>query len=136
MKRMFYTRLGPTRTPCLSRWMSGRCPYARNRARASRVEAGATSPAKAADSTPYEPHDGQVYLNPRSWDDRIRSAAAPHNGQFAGSGSMAQKCCDMTGAALMAQLRSPSEQQRAFSCAISGRSKSPASRTRKHNPSA
>ncbi len=85
---MSYARPGPTRTPCLSRWISGRCPYDRNRARSCRVEAGATSPASAADSTPNEPHDGQVYLKPRNWDDRIRSAAAPHNGQFAGSGCM------------------------------------------------
>lgn len=46
---------------------------------------------------PNEPHDGQVYLNPRSGDDRIRSPAAPHNGQFAGSGSMASTwyCMDI-----------------------------------------
>lgn len=53
------------------------------------MEAGAIKPDRAADSMPNEPHDGQLYLNPRIGDDRIRSAAAPHNGQFAGSGSMA-----------------------------------------------
>ncbi len=68
--------------------MSGRCPYARNRETSCRVEAGATRHVSAADSMPNDPQDGQVYRKPRSWDDRIRSAAAPHNGQFAGSGSM------------------------------------------------
>lgn len=59
-------RPGPTRTPSLPLWMSGRCPYARSRARSRRVEAGATRPASAADSMPNEPQVGHVYRNPRS----------------------------------------------------------------------
>ena len=37
---------------------------------------------------PNESQLGQVYRNPLSWGDRIRFAAVPPTGQFAGSGSM------------------------------------------------
>lgn len=59
-----------TVSPCLSRWMSGRWPYASNRATSCRADAGASRQASAADSMANEPHEGQAYLNPRSGDDR------------------------------------------------------------------
>jgi len=83
-----HVRPGPTRTPCLSRWISGRCPYESNRATACRAEVAASRSGKAEVSMPNEPHFGQEYLYPRSAEERIRSAAVPHRGQFAGSGSM------------------------------------------------
>ena len=84
----FQVRPGPTRTPCLFRVMTGIWPYDRNRATACRAEVAASKSTKAAESMPNEPHLGQVYRYPPSTDDRIRSEAAPHSGQFAGSGSM------------------------------------------------